>query len=56
MGMHNAASMIVDIRGAYDTNEIFGYREWTDAFIFERLLNIQSTWNKLLTCLKVLAE
>ena len=40
MGMHNAASMIVDIRGAYDTNEIFGYREWTDAFIFERLLNI----------------
>jgi hypothetical protein len=40
MGMHNAASMLVDIRGAYDTDEIFGYREWTDSFIFERLLNI----------------
>ena len=40
MGMHNAASLIVDIRGAYDTNEVFGYREWTDSFIFTRLLKI----------------
>jgi hypothetical protein len=40
MSMHNAASLIVDIRGAYDTNEIFGYREWTDSFVFTRLLKI----------------
>ena len=40
MAMHNAVSLIVDIRGAYDTDEIFGYREWTDSFVFERLLNI----------------
>jgi len=40
MGMHNAVSMLVDIRGAYDTDEVFAYREWTDSFVFERLLNI----------------
>lgn len=40
LNMHNAASLITDMRGAYDTDEIFGYREWTDAFLFERLLNI----------------
>ena len=40
LSYNNAASMIVDIRGAYDINEVFAYREWTDAFVFERLLNI----------------
>ena len=40
LAYNNAATMIVDIRGAYDINEVFGYREWTDAFVFERLLNI----------------
>ena len=40
MAMHNAVSMLVDIRGAYDTNEVLAYREWTDSFVFERLLNI----------------
>lgn len=40
MGMHNAVSMLVDIRGAYDTDEVLAYREWTDSFVFERLLNI----------------
>jgi len=29
-----------DLRGAYESNEILSYREWHDAFIFERLLNI----------------
>jgi len=40
MDMHNAVSMLVDIRGAYDTDEVLAYREWTDSFVFERLLNI----------------
>ena len=40
MGYHNACSLLVDLRGAYDTDEVFGYREWTDAFIFTRLLKI----------------
>ena len=40
MAFHNAASHIVDIRGAFDTNEVFGYREWTDAFVYTRLLKI----------------
>ena len=40
MAYHNAASLLVDLRGAYDTDEVFGYREWTDAFIFTRLLKI----------------
>jgi hypothetical protein len=38
--MQNAASQLVDVRGAYDTDEVFGYREWTDAFVFTRLLKI----------------
>ena len=29
-----------DLRGAYESGEILSYREWHDAFIFERLLNI----------------
>ena len=40
MAFHNAASHIVDIRGAFDTNEVFAYREWTDAFVYTRLLKI----------------
>ena len=40
MAYHNAASILVDLRGAYDTDEVFGYREWTDAFVFTRLLKI----------------
>jgi hypothetical protein len=40
MAYHNAASLLIDLRGAYDTDEVFGYREWTDAFIFTRLLKI----------------
>jgi hypothetical protein len=40
MAYHNACSHIIDIRGAYDTDEVFGYREWTDAFLFTRLLKI----------------
>jgi glutamine cyclotransferase len=40
LGMHNACSLLVDLRGAYDTDEVFAYREWTDAFVFTRLLKI----------------
>ena len=40
LAYHNAASLIVDMRGAYDTDEVLTYREWTDAFIFTRLLKI----------------
>lgn len=40
MAYHNAASLLVDLRGAYDTSEVFSYREWTDAFVFTRLLKI----------------
>ncbi len=40
MAYHNACSHIVDIRGAYDTNEVFSYREWTDSFVYTRLLKI----------------
>ena len=40
MAYHNACSHIVDMRGAYDTNEIFSYREWTDSFVYTRLLKI----------------
>ena len=29
-----------DLRGAYESGEILSYREWHDAFILERLLNI----------------
>ena len=29
-----------DLRGAYESSEILSYREWHDAFILERLLNI----------------
>ena len=29
-----------DLRGAYVSGEVLSYREWHDAFIFERLLNI----------------
>lgn len=40
LAMHNTCSLLVDIRGAYDTDEILAYREWTDAFLFTRLLKI----------------
>ena len=40
MAYHNACSHIVDIRGAYDTDEVFAYREWTDSFVYTRLLKI----------------
>lgn len=40
MAYHNACSHIVDIRGAYDTDEVFGYREWTDSFVYTRLLKV----------------
>ena len=40
MAYHNAASLLIDLRGAYDTDEVFSYREWTDAFIFTRILKI----------------
>lgn len=40
LSMHNACSLLVDLRGAYDTDEVLAYREWTDAFVFTRLLKI----------------
>jgi predicted O-methyltransferase YrrM len=32
--------LLGDIRGAYISGEVLGYREWHDGFIIERLLNI----------------
>ena len=32
--------LLGDLRGAYDSGEVFNYREWHDGFIFERLLII----------------
>ena len=29
-----------DLRGAYESGEVLSYREWHEAFVFERLLNI----------------
>ena len=31
-----------DFRGIYISGEVFGYREWTDAFVFTRLLTMYS--------------
>jgi hypothetical protein len=36
----NPLQLIADLRGAYISGEVLGYREWHDGFIFERLLNI----------------
>lgn len=36
----NPLQLIADLRGAYMSGEVLGYREWHDGFIFERLLNI----------------
>jgi hypothetical protein len=35
-----ALDLLGDLRGAYISGELFQYREWNDAFITERLLNI----------------
>lgn len=35
-----AAQLLIDIRLTFDTNEFLGFREWNDAFVFTRLLNI----------------
>ena len=35
-----ALDLLGDLRGAYISGELIQYREWHDAFIFERLLNI----------------
>jgi len=32
--------LLGDYRGAYESGEVLSYREWHEAFIFERLLNI----------------
>ena len=34
--------LIIDFEACYLSNEIFGYREWTDAFVFTRLINLHS--------------
>tara|TARA_R110000787_G_scaffold4306_7_gene16692 strand:+ start:9707 stop:12010 length:2304 start_codon:yes stop_codon:yes gene_type:complete len=36
----NPLQFLADLRGAYISGEMFGYREWHDGFIIERLLNI----------------
>ena len=42
--MYNKArDFLRDWRNMYTTNEILGLREWTDAFSFERLLNIHKS-------------
>ena len=35
-----ALDLLGDLRGAYNSGELISYREWHDAFITERLLNI----------------
>ena len=35
-----ALDLLGDLRGAYISGELLQYREWNDAFITERLLNI----------------
>ena len=35
-----ALELLGDLRGAYNSGELLSYREWHDAFITERLLNI----------------
>ena len=40
LNRENALRFIADLRGAYMSGEVLGYREWHDGFIFERLLNI----------------
>jgi hypothetical protein len=40
LNRENAIQFIADLRGAYMSGEVLGYREWHDGFIFERILNI----------------
>lgn len=40
LNRENPLQLIADLRGAYMSGEVLGYREWHDGFIFERLLNI----------------
>ena len=37
---NHATELIVDLEGLYLSGELFGYREWTDAFVFTRLLKL----------------
>lgn len=40
LNYNKAHDFLRDWKGLYTTNEILGLREWTDAFSFERLLNL----------------
>ena len=40
LNYNRAHEFLRDWRGLYTSNEILGLREWTDAFSFERLLNL----------------
>ena len=40
LNRENPLQLLADLRGAYISGEVLGYREWHDGFIFERLLNI----------------
>ena len=40
LNRQNPIQLLADLRGAYISGEVLGYREWHDGFIFERLLNI----------------
>ena len=40
LNYNKAHEFLRDWRGLYTSNEILGLREWTDAFSFERLLNL----------------
>ena len=40
LNRENPLMLLADLRGAYVSGEVLGYREWHDGFIFERLLNI----------------
>jgi hypothetical protein len=55
LNRQNPLELIADLRGAYISGEVLGYREWHDGFIFERLLNIYKahgteTYNLSPTC------
>jgi len=35
-----AFNVLEDVRASYDTQEVRGYREWHDGFVFQRIINI----------------
>jgi hypothetical protein len=35
-----AFNVLEDVRASYDTQEVQGYREWHDGFVFQRIINI----------------